>query len=187
VNGRPESDLRWLRRAQRLLLVGGVLAALALGLRTAQVQRASADHERMALVAVPVAELDGGVVIRPSRKGYRLRGADEGLALLRDGDRFEVAGTEFSFHGPDRGRPGAEEQWSVVLAAPLRVYAARETADGPRGGFHRIDIGGDAVGAETGTRDRIYVDHRAVEEALPEAAREPLPSRTLRPPTGGPR
>lgn len=164
MSARP--DPRWLRRARRLLVVAGVVATLALGLRLAQVRRATAELERMALVPVPVDDLGGGFVVRPTRGGYRVRGADRGVSLLRDGDHFTVAGTEFCFHGPDRGRPAGDHAWSVVLAVPFRVYAARETADGPRGGFQRIDIGGDAAGASSGTRDRIYVDHSRVADAI---------------------
>ncbi len=155
-----------------MLVLAGVVAVAALGLRLGQVRRAASEQARMALVAVPVDDLGGGFVVRPTRRGYRLRHGEGGATALRDGDRFTVAGTEVTFHGPDRGRPGDDQVWSVVLSTPLRVLAARETDRGPRGGYRRIDIGGDPAGAASGTRDRIFVDPEAVADALDGPARE---------------
>ncbi len=157
---------QWLRRAGHALLIAGVLCATAMGYRTVQIQRAAQQQNRMNLVQVPVDDLDGGFVIRPVRKGFRLGRPGLTSRLLADGESFEIDRTEFVFHEARRGKHQVE-----VMSVPLRVFAARETDQGPRGGFKRIDIGGDPAGAATGTMDRIYVDHRVVLEQLKPSAR----------------
>ena len=156
----------WFRRAVLLLGAVGMVATGGLGLRLIQLERAAGEHRRMHLAELPVDDLGGGIVIRPVRKGYRLvrgPGLDHRLA---DGETLVAGTTTLVFHQLDHDGGKVE-----ILAEPLRVFAARETDSGPRGGFHRIDVGGDPLGAAGGTRDRIYVDHRGVRDHLPAAAR----------------
>jgi cell division protein FtsW (lipid II flippase) len=154
----------WFRRAVLLIAAGGVLATGLLGLRLVQLERAAAVHRRMHLAELAVDDLDGGLVIRPVRRGYRLvRGPGLDHRLV-DGETFEVGQTTFVFRQVENAEVKVE-----VLAEPLRVYAARETAHGPRGGYRRIDIGGDPLGAGESTRDRIYVDHEALRQQLDPA------------------
>ena len=155
----------WFRKAAVLFAVAGALGAVALGARFVQLNGAARQTGAMTLVELPVDQLHGGIVVRPARRGYRLTHAPGRNRVLRDGERFSVGTTSFTYRQIDGAQPPVE-----VLSTPLRVYAARETDAGPRGGFRRIDLGGDPAGAATGIRDRVYVDHRAVVETLDGAA-----------------
>jgi len=151
----------WFRKAAVLFAVAGVVGVAAMGARFVQLHRAARQTDAMALVELPVDSLRGGFVVRPARRGYRLTHAPGRNRLLRDGEQFAVGATAFTYRQLDGDQPPAE-----VMSVPLRVFAARETETGPRGGFRRIDIGGDPVGAGSGTRDRVYVDHQRVQDEL---------------------
>ncbi len=157
----------WFRKAAVGFAAAGVIGALALGARVVQLHGAARQTDAMALVELPVDQLRGGVVVRPARRGYRLTHAPGRSRLLRDNEEFSVGSTAFTYRQIDGAQPPVE-----VLSTPLRVFAARETDAGPQGGFRRIDLGGDPAGAGGGTRDRVYVDHRAVAETLDGAALE---------------
>ena len=156
----------WYRKAVALFVAAGVGLGGTVGIRLWQFHRATRENRNMLLQEVPVRDLDGGFVVRPVRRGYRLVQGPGRSRLLQDGEQFLVGETRFTFHQLQRGERKLE-----VLAIPLRVYAARETTNGPRGGFRRIDIGGDPIGARTGIRDRVYVDHQAIAAQLEGDAR----------------
>ena len=157
---RPVSS-PWFRKAAVLIAVAGVLGGLTVGARFVQLHRAARQTDAMALVELPVDHLRGGVVVKPARRGYRLTHAPGRNRVLRDGEEFVVGDTHFTYRQLDGDQPPTE-----VMSVPLRVFAAAETDSGLRGGFRRIDIGGDPVGAGSGTRDRVYVAHQRVQEGL---------------------
>ncbi len=158
----PVPPPRW-RGTAAAVLGGMVLLAVVLSLGRARLfWWAGQLGGREALHAVPVENLGGGFRVLPG-KTLRLEvpGFDSDLT---DGQEFVVEGERFRFEAG--GAYGAG--WETILRRPMRVYAAAEGENGPRGGWSRIDLGGDPLGGRSPTKDQIYIDPDTVRASLSE-------------------